>query len=90
MNGKLSVILFDLGGVLMELPERPIYADWPDPAAFQHVVNAMSCKPSEILFLDDSRMNVDAARRVGMKAERVNGIGQIEKILSEYGALVGP
>ena len=205
MNREISVILFDLGGVLVELPERPIYADWldsaqssgqklsdwltspaakafekglispaqfaddivnemkllippqellayftfwpkglfpgtkaligripprycraifsntnalhwprlmtemelegcfdyyfasfqikmakPDPAAFQYVVNAMSCNPSEILFLDDSRMNVDAARRVGMKAERVNGIGQVEKILSEYGALAGP
>ena len=62
----------------------------PDPAAFQYVVNAMSCKPSEILFLDDNRMNVDAARRVGMKAERVNGIGQAEKMLPEYGALAGP
>jgi glucose-1-phosphatase len=205
MNRELSVILFDLGGVLVELPESPIYADWldpapssgqklsdwltspaakafekgeiraaqfadeivkemklpispkellayftfwpkglfpgtkalidrilpryclavfsntnelhwprlmtemeleecfdyyfasfqikmakPDPAAFQYVVNAMSCKPSEILFLDDTRLNVDAARRIGMKAERVNGIGQVEKILSEYGALAGP
>jgi HAD superfamily hydrolase (TIGR01509 family) len=62
----------------------------PDPAAFQYVFNAMSCKPSEILFLDDKRMNVDAARRVGMKAERVNGIGQVKKILSEYGALAYP
>jgi glucose-1-phosphatase len=59
----------------------------PDPAAFRYVVNAMSCNPSEILFLDDSPMNVEAARRVGMKAERVCGIGQVEKILSEYGAL---
>jgi len=50
----------------------------------------MSSKPSEILFLDDSQINVDAARRVGMKAERVCGIGQLEKILSEYGVLAGP
>jgi len=62
----------------------------PDPAAFRYVVNAMSSKPSEILFLDDSQMNVDAAMRVGMKAERVCGIGQLEKILSEYGVLAGP
>ena len=62
----------------------------PDPAAFRYVVNALSCEPSEILFLDDSRMNVDAARLVGMKAERVSGIGQVEKILSEYGVLAGP
>jgi putative hydrolase of the HAD superfamily len=204
MNRELSVILFDLGGVLVELPERPIYADWvdcalssgrelsnwltlpaadafekgeinaaqfadeivnemklsmapeellayftfwpkglfpgtkaligrirphysraifsntnelhwprlmiemelegrfdyyfasfqikmakPDPDAFRYVINALSCEPSEILFLDDSRMNVDAARLVGMKAERACGIDQVEKILSEYGVLAG-
>jgi FMN phosphatase YigB (HAD superfamily) len=62
----------------------------PDPAAFRYVVNALSCKSSEILFLDDSQMNVDAARLVGMKAERVNGIVEVEKILAENGALAGP
>jgi glucose-1-phosphatase len=205
MNRELSIILFDLGGVLVELPERPIYADWldplpssgqeisdwlaspaakafekgeisaaqfaseilnemklpispeellayftfwpkglfpgtkaligrilphyslsifsntnelhwprlmtemelegrfdyyfasfqikmakPDPAAFRYVIKALSCEPSEILFLDDSQLNVDAARRVGMNSERVSGIGQVEKILSEYGVLAGP
>jgi hypothetical protein len=35
-------------------------------------------------------MNVDAARYVGLKAERVRGIGQVEKILWEYGVLAGP
>ncbi|MBI5593893.1 MAG: HAD family phosphatase [Deltaproteobacteria bacterium] len=59
----------------------------PDPAAFRYVVNALSCEPSEILFLDDSQMNVDAARLVGLKAERVSGIGQVEKVLAENGVL---
>ncbi len=62
----------------------------PDPAAFQYVVEALSCEPSEILFLDDSQMNVDAARLVGMNAERVCGIGQVETVLAENGALAGP
>ena len=62
----------------------------PDPAAFRYVVKALSCEPSEILFLDDSQMNVDAARLVGMKAERVSGIGQVEKILAENCVLAGP
>jgi hypothetical protein len=35
-------------------------------------------------------MNVDAARRVGMIAERVCGIGQVEKILAQKGVLAGP
>ncbi len=62
----------------------------PAPAAFRYVIKALSCDPSEILFLDDSPLNVDAARRIGMKAERASGIGQVEKILSDYGALAGP
>jgi len=62
----------------------------PDPAAFRYVIKALSREPSEILFLDDSQLNVEAARRIGMKAERVSGIGQVERILSEYGVLAGP
>lgn len=62
----------------------------PDPAAFRYVVNALSCDPCEILFLDDSRANVDAARLVGLNAEKVSGICQVEKVLAEYGALADP
>lgn len=62
----------------------------PDPAAYRYVIKAMSCDPSEILFLDDSQMNVDAARLIGMNAERVSGIGQVERVLAEKGALAGP
>jgi putative hydrolase of the HAD superfamily len=62
----------------------------PDPAAFRYVVNALSCEPAEILFLDDSQMNVDAARLIGMNAERVSGIDQVERVLAEKGALAGP
>ncbi|MDO9109947.1 MAG: HAD-IA family hydrolase [Desulfatirhabdiaceae bacterium] len=64
-------------------------AYWKNPAAFRYVVNALSCEPSEILFLDDSQMNVDAARRVGMNAERVSGLDQVERVLAEKGALAG-
>jgi glucose-1-phosphatase len=59
----------------------------PDPDAFRHVINALACEPCQILFLDDSLTNVDAARLVGMKAEQVCGITQVEKILAEYGVL---
>jgi len=59
----------------------------PDTAAFQYVVRALSCEPSEILFLDDSQTNVDAARLVGMNAERVSGIGQVEQVLAQNGVL---
>jgi glucose-1-phosphatase len=59
----------------------------PDPDAFRHVINALACEPCQILFLDDSLMNVDAARLEGMKAEQACGITQVKKILAEYGVL---
>lgn len=61
----------------------------PDPAAYRHVIKAMSCEPSEILFLDDSQMNVDAARLAGMNAERACGIDQVEAVLTSSGVLAG-
>ena len=43
----------------------------PDDDAFLHVTQALGCVPGEVLFLDDNRLNVDAARRLGMNAELV-------------------
>lgn len=44
----------------------------PDPRAFTLAAEALGLPPAAILFLDDLPENVDAARRVGMAAERVN------------------
>jgi len=50
----------------------------PDEGAFQCVLNSWGVDPSEILFFDDNEENVEAARNVGVRAERVEGIGEIE------------
>jgi methionine salvage enolase-phosphatase E1 len=39
--------------------------------------------PAEILFLDDNRLNVEAAKRTGMKAAQVRGVEEAEVVLSE-------
>ena len=46
----------------------------PDIEAFEEVVNELSVSPSKILFFDDNQLNVDAARKAGMKAKRVVGV----------------
>jgi glucose-1-phosphatase len=40
----------------------------PDEEAFQHVLATLGCEGPETLFLDDSQLNVAAAKRVGMTA----------------------
>ncbi|HWW21681.1 MAG TPA: HAD family phosphatase [Steroidobacteraceae bacterium] len=59
----------------------------PDREAFEHVVHRLGCQPSEILFLDDNQLNVDAARRVGMQAQRARGVEESRLALRQAGVL---
>jgi putative hydrolase of the HAD superfamily len=40
----------------------------PDPAIYRHVLSELGARPEETLFLDDKRINVEAAQALGMKA----------------------
>ena len=53
----------------------------PDEEAFLHVVESLACRPEEILFMDDSRLNVAGARNVGMAAFQVRGAVEAEQVL---------
>jgi glucose-1-phosphatase len=59
----------------------------PDEEAFHHVIDALQCRAGEVLFLDDNQLNVEAARRVGMQAERVRGIAEARTALQQAGVL---
>lgn len=59
----------------------------PDEDVFHHVVDALGCQAQEILFLDDSRLNVEAAGRIGMQAVQVQGPAAAEKALVEFGVM---
>ena len=59
----------------------------PDEDAFQHVIEALGYPASEVLFLDDNKLNVDAAKMIGMKAVQVKGIGEAQKALLEAGII---
>jgi HAD superfamily hydrolase (TIGR01509 family) len=59
----------------------------PDAEAFQHVVDSLGCKPKYVLFLDDNTLNVEAARRCGMQAVRVQGVAETRQVLVERGII---
>lgn len=53
----------------------------PDEEAFQHVLATLGCEGPETLFLDDSQLNVAAAKKVGMIAFEVKGPVEAEHAL---------
>jgi HAD superfamily hydrolase (TIGR01509 family) len=59
----------------------------PDRAAFEHVLEALGCTASRVLFLDDNTLNVDAARTLGIHAVRVQGLEQTQRALIELDIL---
>lgn len=59
----------------------------PDAEAFQHAMDALHCKPQEMVFLDDNDMNVVAAKSLGIQAVRVRGIAEAKNALVAFGVL---
>lgn len=59
----------------------------PDAQAFEHALATLRCAPSEVLFLDDSELNVAAARHLGMRAVRVCGASEAERALVLAGVI---
>jgi len=56
----------------------------PEAAAFRYVAAAIDTEPESILFFDDTRENVDAARDIGMSAVQVRGIADIRMNVAEF------
>ena len=59
----------------------------PDQEAFEHVIDALSCKPSAIVFLDDNMLNVNAARASGMQSVQAKGVAGARAVLTQAGIL---
>ncbi len=57
----------------------------PDHEIFQHVVDALRCDPSRILFFDDNRVNIDAAAEMGFNALVTSGYDGLIDNLMELG-----
>ncbi len=50
-------------------------------------MNTYDCKPCEILFVDDSPLNIEAAENYGMQAVLAVGIDAVSQTLEERGVL---
>jgi glucose-1-phosphatase len=59
----------------------------PDEEAFRHVLATLGCEGPATLFLDDSQLNVAAAKRVGMTAFQVQGPLEAEQALRKAAVL---
>jgi glucose-1-phosphatase len=59
----------------------------PDGDAFRHALESLESQPSEVLFLDDSEVNVAAARGLGLRAHRVRGAAEAERALVLAGVI---
>ncbi len=59
----------------------------PDREAFEHIIDQHAVDPARILFLDDNRINVEAAAACGIYAVRVAGFRDAVEQLVALGAL---
>ena len=81
--GVLTAILSNMGDSVLENIKREfrwiddfdvlvwsyqLHMAKPDAAIFRHTLKELGTQPEETLFLDDKRVNVEAAKALGMKA----------------------
>ncbi|WP_369936871.1 HAD-IA family hydrolase [Xanthomonas tesorieronis] len=61
----------------------------PEPAIFAHALAQLGVAAEAALFVDDTAGNVDAARALGLRAERYVGADALRACLLAHGALGG-
>ena len=58
----------------------------PDDDAFMHICDDLDCEPADIAFFDDSRGNIEAATRLGIRASVTAGPVELTAALAGLGA----
>ena len=61
----------------------------PDEAAFRKVMGLLGVEAESLWFFDDSRPNVAAAERLGIRSFLVDGVPAIERVLRAEGVISG-
>lgn len=61
----------------------------PAPEVYEYVLKELGAGPGQSTFFDDQEPNVEAARRLGMRAYRVEGVAELRACLRELGYLDG-
>ncbi len=57
----------------------------PDPAIYRHTLKELGTRPDESLFVDDKRVNVEAAQALGMKAIEFTSVARLREELVRGG-----
>jgi len=59
----------------------------PDREIFEYVIHDLDVPPRRIAFFDDTPVNVEAAREVGITAFEVDGLAELESQLQDLGVI---
>jgi putative hydrolase of the HAD superfamily len=62
----------------------------PEPAIYQHCIEALGVQPSEALFIDDRDANLEQARAVGIRSIRFQSVEQLRRDLQTLGFTILP
>src|SRR5271163_851292 len=62
----------------------------PEPAIYQHCIDALGVRPSEALFIDDREINLDQARAAGIRTIRFQSVEQLRDELQSLGFTILP
>jgi putative hydrolase of the HAD superfamily len=62
----------------------------PDPAIYEHTLKGLRVSAEESLFVDDRKINIQAARSLGMRAIQFRSIGQLKHDLEGMGFPILP
>jgi HAD superfamily hydrolase (TIGR01509 family) len=62
----------------------------PDPAIYRLTLDRLGVAPEEAAFVDDWKLNVEAARNLGMFAIRFRGTVHLRRVLADAGLPVRP
>ena len=99
-HGLLTAILSNMGDSVLASVEREfawikgfdvlvwsyqLHMAKPDPAIYLHTLQELGTRPDETLFIDDKRVNVDAAIALGMKAVEFSTIDRLRTDLIAAG-----
>jgi putative hydrolase of the HAD superfamily len=99
-RGLKTAILSNMGDSVLESVEREFdwihrfdVLVWscqfgvvkPDPAIFRHTLDELGSRPEEMLFIDDRRENVEAARALGIQAIQYSTVERLREELIAAG-----
>jgi HAD superfamily hydrolase (TIGR01509 family) len=59
----------------------------PDEQIFRTMLEELGARPETVCYFDDSRLNVEGARRAGVQAFLVQGVGELRSLLECEGLL---